>query len=303
MSHPLAVLLLAGLSLSASAQVPGDALSAPRGTLHAGGIADVAATGSAMDSAEGNEMVDTVAAGMRYGSAPVRAAMERLREVETRRRRSYYDYLLTRGPQTETFEQHLDRYGLLARTSAPATAEQLDLLEERAGMPLPAQLRGFYGEHGGMRLGSIGGQAFDLPAPGQLLRRLDLASGWERLDSLGLIDMARASWGHDRSELEASGGVFTEAEIRRANVELRCVGWFAVEEGEAFAYLCFDRGQRLVLAHYHQDDVDAFKSAIAALLAGEGVAVSLSELLVEKLEQTVAGLLRLEEEDGDGGEG
>jgi len=234
---------------------------------------------------------------MHYAPQVVTAAMERLEAEETLRRRKYYDYLRSRGPVDETFEVHLSKYGLLARTPGPATTGQLRRLEERAGMALPGQLREFYLFHGGMRLGSIGAQAFDLPSPEQLLRRLDLDTGWERFASLGLIDMARASWGHDRYELDPAGGIFSAAELSRANREIRCVGWFNADEGDAYDYLCFGRNEQLFLAHYHQDDIQAFKARIHDLLAGNGLPVSLSELLGRKLEETRSALAMLDDDE------
>jgi hypothetical protein len=70
--------------------------------------------------------------------------IDRLNAAEMKRRRDYYDYLTTKGPHDETFEEHVARYAALIRTGSIATPEQIAHLEAAEQTPLPTELRDFY---------------------------------------------------------------------------------------------------------------------------------------------------------------
>jgi len=202
--------------------------------------------------------------------------------------------LLSRGPVTETLEEHVEKYGFLARTPGPTTPAQLEALGERVGMPLPAQLRDFYLRLGGLILGQLGFRTIALPSPSELMERLRLTDGWRRIASLGLVDMALASWGNDRHELRPHSGVFTAEELARANSELTCVGWIETSDAEGRVYVTFDRSGEVYFIQFHQDEIEDFQSAVRSVLRGETTPASLSRELVLYIDRMTEAIRELQ---------
>jgi glycine/D-amino acid oxidase-like deaminating enzyme len=51
------------------------------------------------------------------------------------RRREYYEYLVSRGDQKQTLEEHLEQYAEIVRTGEAATASEIRSLEDAIGRP------------------------------------------------------------------------------------------------------------------------------------------------------------------------
>jgi len=168
------------------------------------------------------------------------------------------------------------------------------------------RLEAFHGRHCSIRdsrianiecrprgTGAADGRKLTWTEEAEANRRAGDGDSEPKTEALIRILPSHASWGYDRYELDPAGGFFSEAELGRANRELRCPGWIDAAGGEANNYLCFDRNERLFLVFYHQDDIGAFKEEIDKLLAGNGSPVSLSELLTRTLERTRAAAAML----------
>ena len=220
-------------------------------------------------------------------------------EREARLRREYYAYLLTQGPQTETFEQHLELYGCLARTGEGATPEQIEEIESLAGVSLPLELRELYTLLGELKVGNQVAPAIRLFSIPELVRRLRLQDSWERFRSLGLIHMMSASWGNRRPELEPDLGLLDAEEIGRLNAAYTCVGW--IPDGhEAHRYIYFDRAGAFGTLYYHQDGLDGLYSESLKPMQSRSLAdTTLSSIVIEGLHEADRILDMFE----DGGEG
>jgi hypothetical protein len=186
--------------------------------------------------------------------------VRRHKEWEAKLRRDYYGYLQTREPQAETFEQHLERYGFLARIGVGATPQELEELQALAGVSLPPELREFYTFFGELQVSNPGESAISLFSVPELMRRLRLQGGWQRFRSLGLIHMMNASWENHRPELEPESGLLDAEEIGRLNAAYTCVGWITDGTGEGFHYIYFDRAGAFGTVYYHQDEFDELYS-------------------------------------------
>lgn len=224
-------------------------------------------------------------------------AIDRLNREERRNRASYYQYRSSRNPPGETLEEHIEKYGFLARVPGPPTDVELEALVSHAGMPLPPQLRAFYRRFGGLTTGQGGMRVINLPSPAELLERLGLREGWRRIASLGIVDMALASWGHVREELSPGAGVFSAETLTRANHELKCIGWIDVDGGECSEYVAFDASGAVQLLRFHQDWVDAFRADLQSILRGSRAPVSLADELVSRIDEATQAIREASEED------
>jgi len=234
---------------------------------------------------------------MQFDGNTLAAAIERFNADEMRRRTDYHAYLASRGDDVESLEEHIEKYGMLARTPRPATPDEIAAIEAHVGHPLPEEMHAFYLRFGGLTVGQMGMHSLNLPAPSDLARRLKLEDGWQRFESLGLADMILASWGFERDELDPRTGLFSEQEIRRANEELHCVGWIRTGDGEAHRYLCFDRLGQIFTLDFHQDHADGLRSGLTRLLAGNMEPESLGDVLIGTIDEWRRAMAELDDEE------
>jgi hypothetical protein len=225
--------------------------------------------------------------------------VERHNDRETRFRRGYYAYLQTQGPQSESFEEHLEEHAFLARFSGPATAEAIRELEALAGVAFPAELWELYGSLGGLRVHNRVAFGIELLSVPQLLHGLRSQVRWEHYRSLGLVDMMSASWCNDRPELEPEAGFLDAEEIAGLNDAYTCIGWIPDGYCEGYRYIYFDRAGAFATLDSHQDTLATLCSEhLRPMLGRSPAAESLSSILVAGLHDAFRILDELEREDG-----
>lgn len=197
--------------------------------------------------------------------------------AEARQRQAeYHQYLVESGRDDgETLEEHLDRFVQPAKISGPADPADIDRLRTLSPLPLPDELLQFYRSAGGFD----GGRPFSgthVPSPTELLTMHRSKRPYERIRSIGLVDMIRASWGNDRFEFEAgSGEGLSEQQITALNSAYAVAGWRPREDGEAFEYLYFDAAGRFDILHYHQDDFETlYEDDLVPMVAGRAATLS-----------------------------
>ena len=222
--------------------------------------------------------------------------VNRFNAAEKERRRNYYAYRLTQGPQSDTFDEHLERYGTLARTGQVASEEEIGLLESALGATLPRELRDFYTQVGRLRIGIIG--PVEVFSVGELLERLAIPSRWFRFRSLGLVHMMSAAWTNNRPELEPENGLLDGETIARLNSAYRCIGWLASGGTGAFEYIYFDRAGAFGTLRYHQDLWgELYSEKLLPMMERSPADRTLSSILLEILRAAERTMQEFDEED------
>jgi hypothetical protein len=189
----------------------------------------------------------------------MRALAERVNADERREREDYYAYLKRKGDAEPTLEEHLARYGDFAAVGKPAGDGAIEALRKLSQPPLPDALVDFYRNAGSFRGGGRL-RSMVVHAPDTLVAKSkrDPERPYDHVKSLGLVDMIRWSWGGDRPEFDPMSGEegLTKDEVAALNRDYSIAGWYAIDEGEGFMYLYFDRAGRFGTLHYHQDAFD-----------------------------------------------
>lgn len=198
--------------------------------------------------------------------------IERCDAAEMKRRRDYYDYLTSKGPQDQTFEEHVAKYAALIGRGGVATAEQIAGLEVAEKTTLPAELHEFYRIIGRLHVPGV----------------MDVFSVEELrgMRSMGLIDMMCAAWGNDRPEFDPGEGLIQQATIDATNAAYKCAGWIWSEPGyEGHDYVWFDREGRFGTTYYHQDDFDAlYEESLLPMLERSPEDRTFSEIILQAFE-------------------
>jgi hypothetical protein len=187
----------------------------------------------------------------------IHARMKRANALEIKAREDHYAYLVKKGDYSDSLDQYIGKYASLARFGAAATEADIEGLQRLSGLKLPPTLVRFY-----RTFGSLDGgdhlHGLLIHSPESLVKHsAPDTPKWDRIRSLGLVDMIVWSWGGDRSEFDpASADGLTEKEVAALNAGYSVIGWYAVEEGEGFDYLFLDAEGKFGTLHYHQDAFD-----------------------------------------------
>lgn len=187
----------------------------------------------------------------------IHAQIDRVNAREMAAREDYFAYLVKKGDQTDSHDQFMEKYASLARFGTATPAADIEQLQTLSTLALPPPLIQFY-----RTLGSLygGNQLHDLLiySPEALLKCSDPeGADWNRIRSIGMVDMIVLSWGGDRPEFDpARGAGLSETEVAALNANYSVVGWYVVEEGEGFNYLYFDTNGKFGTLFYHQDAFD-----------------------------------------------
>lgn len=223
------------------------------------------------------------------------ATVEAFNDAELKRRRDYYAELCENEPQTESFEQHLERYADLVRTGNAVGAGEIAELAARITMPVPDELQAFYHVIGSLHCRDA--QLFALPELLGCYRGVPTEYGVAK--SIGIIDMIRLCWGNDRFEFEPPNGYITQAEVDALNGAYACVGWYMPEDEESARYVYFDRQGNFGTIFYHQDAFDElYADDLLPMLTASPANHSLSEIILEIM-QTVAKPSNIDDENDD----
>lgn len=213
------------------------------------------------------------------------STMDRVNKLERQVRDDHYRYLLEQGDDSDTYDAYMAKYARFARFGQAATLASIDSLRRFSGPPLPDSLVDFYLTEGSF---DGGGYLSDLvihAAPELVAKAQGIGNGWDRIRSIGLVDMIILSWGGSRSEFDpASGEGLTEAEVVELNRNYSVIGWHASDYGEAFVYLYFDTQGRFGITGFHQDDFEYFYAQdLLPMTRNSPACLSLDEALVAML--------------------
>jgi predicted transglutaminase-like cysteine proteinase len=191
----------------------------------------------------------------------INAQMNRVNALEIKAREDYYAYLVKKGDNSDSLEQFMDKYASLARFGVAATDLDIEQLQQLSGVKLPVSLVQFYRTSGSLD-GGDHLHGLVVHSPESLVKRsAPDAPDWNRIGSVGLVDMIILSWGGDRPEFDpARSAGLTEKEVATLNASYTVIGWYAVEEGEGFNYLFLDAEGRFGTLFYHQDAFDELVS-------------------------------------------
>lgn len=205
-------------------------------------------------------------------------------------------------------QQKLNEYNTLvleagkpyASLFALTTGEKSDpadvaVLESKIGRPLPLDLKDFYNSVGNIKSNSLNeNNSIDIFSTGYLSEKLESSDKWEKILSMGLLDMIKHSWGNDRYEIDKLA-----ADLRnQINSQYTCFGWFRTDDNlESASYLYFDRSGNFGSVPYHQDDFDDLLTHyIGPMLKTSLACHSFEDLILESME-TIIGLKREELEN------
>lgn len=137
-----------------------------------------------------------------------------------------------------------------------ATPEQLRLLQSKYRLPIPEELCAFYTDIGGLVPFDTECNCIQIDSAVKTLRQLDEPYKWGRLNSTGLIDFIRFSWGNDRYEFDE---FLNESFVSAINAKYQGFGlWRGFDGLEGAHYLYFDESGKFGSVYYHQDYFDAF---------------------------------------------
>lgn len=228
-------------------------------------------------------------------SEDILASVNAFNDAELVRRRDYYAYLCENEPQTESFEQHLERYADLARSGKTATADELSELAARIAIAIPDELQEFYLSIGSLRCGAA--QLFALPELLGCFHGVPTAYGVA--NSLGIIDMIRLCWGNDRFEFDPVQGYIKQAEIDMLNAAYACIGWYMPENEESSRYIYFDEQGKFGTLFYHQDGFDElYADYLLPMLSVSPATQTLSEIILDIM-RVAASRYNDDREDAD----
>lgn len=162
-----------------------------------------------------------------------------------------------------------------------ASQELVESLENQSGIKLPASLKKFYREIGGINHRYRGEcHVVDVPVLEEQLR--DLTTEIGRQKSMGLVDCI--VWPY-RCDLTEWG--LTQEELEQANRRFTCFGTRRGDWGlEAAHFLYFDESGRFGSIYFHQSGDDDFPTELKSMLAGDSVAATLPGLIKECLTAT-----------------
>ncbi|SDD70768.1 SMI1 / KNR4 family (SUKH-1) [Dyadobacter soli] len=194
----------------------------------------------------------------------------------------------------------LNAGGPLAPLFTLSTGEKGDpahlaILESKIGRPLPPDLKEFYNTVGNIKSNSLNeNNSIDFFSTSYLVEKLDDSDKWEKIVSLGLLDMIKHSWGNDREEIDELSANTRD----QINSRYICFGWFRTDDNlESANYLYFDQDGKFGSVPYHQDDFDdLFVNYIKPMLNTSPASKSLEDLIVESMEIIID--LKGEELDG-----
>ena len=219
--------------------------------------------------------------------ALLRSHLERVNARELAARRDYHAYLVGRGDEKDTLEEHIAKYASLARIGEPATPHDIEALQALSQPPLPAELVDFYRTCGSFRGGHYLHDCV-IHAPSALLDAHRRPRGeWEVLPSMGLAAMVRWAWGNDRFEFEPDQGGLAAAEVAALDRAYSAIGWRVVASGEGFEFLYFDAHGRFGRLFFHQDAFDElYEDSLQPMLAASPATQDLGDALRDFLAGT-----------------
>lgn len=221
------------------------------------------------------------------------ATLERFQSVaaelnaeELERRRDYYAWLQQQRQAEPTLQEHLDRYASFAKFGDPLDDALVQSAQRLSATAFPPDLLAFYRSHGSFR-GNDALRGLTIWRLDELLRLSSPETPrWQRVQSLGLVDAIRWTWGNDRPDLEPGSdrAVITAEQAEYLNSHYTVVGRWSDPSLEGGGYIYFDQRGRFGIFKYHQD------TSRVDLLLGESPAdMSWDEVMDAALTRVLEG--------------
>ncbi|CAG7856421.1 hypothetical protein MCAMS1_00892 [biofilm metagenome] len=144
---------------------------------------------------------------------------------------------------------------LVLQQSEPANEQALTELKARASIEIPPSLLEFYRKDGGVMPGRVAeSRTIKIPSASNLLAAMNEDDQWSRLNSLGLIDYIKYSWGNDLWEFDEE---ISTQNVNVLNQNYHSFGLYRTTDGlESAYYLYFDKSGNFGTVFYHQDAFD-----------------------------------------------
>ncbi len=175
---------------------------------------------------------------------------------QTRLQTDYYKYLEEEGDTGgESLEDHLNKYGKAFDESTAATDEMIQALEKKTDAKLPVDLIEFYKKIGGFTGGGrlhLDSVRYIIPDCQGILSLLE-STEYDRLESLGLPDGIRHTWGNSRPELGRGNGGLPEDQFDEISKEYKWFGSMHDGSYESGLHFTFDQKSSYHLFYWHQD--------------------------------------------------
>lgn len=190
--------------------------------------------------------------------------------------------------------QDMDDFNMITAAGKAGDAD-LEHFEKSVGFALPDALKEFYKTFGGLEnKDNPESYCLSIPSIHELENKLQ-GKDWDRIHSLGLIDMIKFSWGNDREEFN-EGAEFSKAQIEALNRDYKCFGWYRDDTVlESAYYLYFDQNGHFGKVFYDQDDFDDLKASLLVLQNHKAEPDTLPNILKNALIQIKATLIEWNE--------
>lgn len=170
----------------------------------------------------------------------------------------------------------------------PASNELINEIQNFYSIPIPLELRTFYG------LGAIKNDADEnysvwIQSATDLVKSINEENKWFRIHSSGIIDGIKFSWGNDRPEFDE----VDQKDIDILNENYKYVGLYRYDWGlEEAYYIYFDKNQKFGVIRYHQDGFeDLWEDHLNDMLNQSPANQSLEELLISIIDKLEKGIL------------
>ncbi|MGU3496722.1 hypothetical protein ACLBXM_21990 [Xanthobacteraceae bacterium A53D] len=200
------------------------------------------------------------------------------REIQFRT--SYHAGEVEDGRDIEPLEAFLARYADRSRWGEPQPEDVIAGAQRLSPLPFPDDLLAFYRARGALEGSSL---LCDLTllSPAKMLERHGSKERYRQIETLGLPDMIRHTWGNDRPEVALGSDYYSDDQIRRLNAEYVVIGHLQHwrDGNESTHYIYFDRKGRFGIFYFHQDEID-----LRPLLGESPARQTLAEVLGEALQ-------------------
>jgi hypothetical protein len=177
----------------------------------------------------------------------------------------------------DTFNQAVDAE---LETGDIASDAQINDFESKVGFILPNDLRSFYQDMGSLLSEDFESNCIEIKSLPKILYHLTHDEWHRKLNSMGLIDYIKYSWGNDRFEFdEYLSADFIEA----INSNYKGFGlWRSFEILEAAHYFYFDKNGKFGTVYYHQDVFDDLVDAQLKPMLEQSQATQTLEQVIEE---------------------
>jgi len=196
-----------------------------------------------------------------------------------------------------------DGYNLLS-ACGPAAEDAIARLRALEPRPLADGLEAFYRRFGGLEnRDNNESHCLELPGPAALADGLAHTDPWQRIRSLGLVDMIVYSWCNDRHEFEPDAH-FPQHELDALNARYRCFGWYRTDTvAESAWYVYADDAGRFGALYYDQDDFSGVRRELRSMLAASPAQQSLEDALCEGVERARRAMIEWNGGEDEGAAG